>query len=287
MATAAQFDTLAIIGAGLIGGSIGLAARKRGIARRVVGIGRRQSSLRVARNRGAIDTGTTSVERGVADAELIIVCTPVETIVDLALQAASHCRPGTLITDAGSSKESIVTALDHRLPDTIRYVGSHPMAGSEASGPAHAQEDLLENRMVIVTPTRKSDTEARQQLERFWSALGARVVEMSPTGHDHHVAAVSHVPHLVAAVLAAATSASDLNYVASGWLDTTRVAAGDVELWEQIVRSNRPHVLKSLERFGRLLARLQDAIAKDDDSTLHKVLEEAKRKRDTAMQRQS
>ena len=141
-------DTVAIIGVGLIGGSIGLALRKRGLAKNVVGVGRRASSLRRAKECGAVTSTTTSLARGVADAELVVVCTPIETIVPSVLAAAEHCPTGALITDAGSTKAEIVAALDGQLPSRAAFVGSHPLAGSEKNGPQHARDDLFDGRVV-------------------------------------------------------------------------------------------------------------------------------------------
>ncbi len=276
------FETVAIVGVGLIGGSIGLALRRRGLADRVVGIGRRQSTLRTARRREAITSSTTDVARGVADAELVVICTPVESIVHLANQTAENCPSNTIITDAGSTKAEIVRQLDGRLPRAVPFLGSHPMAGSEQTGPANADENLFQNNIVITTPTRKTDSLVKRRVTDFWSALGGRVVSMSPAEHDRCVAEVSHLPHVVAAALALATKDKDLRYVASGWLDTTRIAAGDVDLWLEILATNRGRVLKSLKRFETLCADWIEALESDDRRKLRRLLDRAKQKRDAA-----
>jgi prephenate dehydrogenase len=283
MAGSHRLRKIAIVGVGLIGGSIGMAARRRKLADQVIGIGRRESSLRTAKRRGAVTATTTDLAEGVAEADLIVVCTPVEAIVDAVQQVAASCPPRALITDAGSTKAEIVAALERGLPRSAHYVGSHPMAGSEQNGPQHASEDLLVGRTVIMTPTRQTSGADRSRLRRFWESLGARVVELTPREHDRRIATVSHLPHLVAATLAASATPADLEYVASGWLDTTRIAAGDVDLWEQIVRTNSAHVLKSLSRFETLLNSVREAIAEGDYRRLRKILKEAKRKRDAAV----
>ncbi len=282
MAASKKIGTLAIVGVGLIGGSIGMAARRRKLAQQVIGIGRRESSLRIARRRGALTAATTDLEEGVAEADLSIVCTPVETIVERARRIAAACPAAALITDVGSTKAEIVAALDRGLPRQVRFLGSHPMAGSEETGPQHAQEDLLVGRSVILTPTRRTRTADLDRLRWFWESLGAQVVQLSAREHDRRIATVSHLPHLVAAALAASAGPSDLEYVASGWLDTTRIAAGDVDMWEQIFRTNSTHVLKSLSRFETLLNSVREAIAAGDYRRLRKILQEAKRKRDAA-----
>lgn len=280
MAKKEQFGTVAIVGVGLIGGSIGMGLLQRGVARQVVGIGRRSSTLRVARQRAAITRGSVHLDRGVADADLVVVCAPVGSIVPLVCQVAECCKPGTLITDAGGTKAEIVRQLDGQLDRDVRFLGSHPLAGGEQSGPMHAQADLLVNRTVIVTPTRRSREDDRHRLRDFWTALGAKVVEMSPAEHDRCVATVSHLPHLAAAAVAASTPEKLLEHVATGWRDTTRVAAGDVDLWMDIILTNRSHILKSLDRFETLVHSIHDAIDREDAVQLRRILTDAKRKRD-------
>jgi prephenate dehydrogenase len=239
----AAYDSIAIIGVGLIGGSIGLAVRERKLAREVIGIGRRESSLNGARLIGAIDRGTTDLSEGVAAAELIIVCTPVDTIVENVALAAAACRPNSLITDAGSTKETIVTTIDAALSARRAgspFVGSHPLAGDHRGGAEHARPDLFEGRTVVVTPTSATRPAAVVEITGFWQSLGARVTTMSPAEHDKALASTSHLPHLVAAALAAATPEKLLPLAASGWRDTTRVAAGDTNLWQPIFAAPHP-----------------------------------------------
>lgn len=274
------WDTVAIVGVGLIGGSIGLKLLEAGLARSVVGVGRRVASLRAARRRGAISSSTTKLARGVNGAELIVVCTPVELVVEHVVEAAANAPRGALITDAGSTKRRIVTSLEKALPKGHRFVGSHPLAGSEKTGPLFARADLFDNRTVVVTPTRRSDPEAVQLIERFWSLLGSHVQQMSPQAHDQTMAAISHLPHLLASALAASTSARDRPLASTGWLDTTRIAAGDVELWRQIFTDNRDPVLDSLRQFEQWLARFRQALERDDQAQLEKLLEAGKQSRD-------
>jgi prephenate dehydrogenase len=275
----AAYDSIAIIGVGLIGGSIGLAVRERKLAREVIGIGRRESSLNGARLIGAIDRGTTDLSEGVAAAELIIVCTPVDTIVENVALAAAACRPNSLITDAGSTKETIVTTIDAALSARRAgspFVGSHPLAGDHRGGAEHARPDLFEGRTVVVTPTSATRPAAVVEITGFWQSLGARVTTMSSAEHDKALASTSHLPHLVAAALAAATPEKLLPLAASGWRDTTRVAAGDTNLWQPIFAANREHVLDALDRFLEKTSALREALEKADDRQLHRILEQAK-----------
>ncbi len=271
-----RYDRVAIVGVGLIGASIGLALRQRGLARHVVGIGRRSSTLDTARQRGAVTETTTDIATGVAEAQLAVVATPVAAIVPTVQAVAAACPKSCLLTDAGSTKRSIVTALQNE----PRFIGSHPLAGSENSGPEHGRADLFDGRVVVLTPTSASMPDQVAELEAFWSSLGARVARMTAEEHDEALAATSHMPHLAAAAIAAATPKQYAALVASGWLDTTRIAAGDPQLWQQILLDNREPVLHSLGRLQEELAALQTALEAADPAQLELLLIKAKRTRD-------
>jgi prephenate dehydrogenase len=275
-----HWETVAIVGVGLIGGSIGLALRERKLAGRVIGIGRRPESLKHAVAAGAVDETTQQLETGVSNAELVIVCTPVESVAGHVRQAARACPAGALITDAGSTKASIVRQLNSALPPSVAFVGSHPLAGSEKNGCDHARADLFEGRVAIVTPTSKTREQDVERTADLWSALGASVMLMSPTAHDRALAATSHMPHLVAAAVARSTQRADLPLTAGGWRDTTRIAAGDAELWSQILSDNSGNVLKSLARFEKSLAAFRSAVERRNTRRLIQLLQEAKQIRD-------
>jgi prephenate dehydrogenase len=275
-----MWKTVTIIGVGLIGGSIGLALRERKLAERVIGVGRRAATLRKAKQLGIVNATTLRLEDGVAEADLVVVATPIAQIVDQVCAAAQACRPETLITDAGSTKATIVARLNGQIPDSIRFVGSHPLAGSEKSGPEAATADLFEGRVVVVTPSRTTHNGAAEDAADFWSALGATVFLMSPEEHDAALASTSHLPHLLASLLAGATPRADLPLTATGWQDTTRIAAGDPELWTQIFLDNKRNVLKSLARFEKTMQRAKAAIERGDAKTLNRLLTEAKAIRD-------
>jgi prephenate dehydrogenase len=289
----AEYDTVAIVGVGLIGGSIGLALRERGLAREVVGIGRGPSSLsdpnragarrtettlHAALRLGAIDRATTSLAHGVSEANIVVICTPVDRVAEYVVNVAVECPKDALITDAGSTKEVIVTAADaamasHRAGP--RFVGSHPIAGDHRGGPEFARADLFEGRTVVVTPTDHTRPAAVTEISGFWQNLGARVTTMSPAEHDQALAMTSHVPHLVAAALAAATPRELLPLTAGGWRDSTRVAGGDPNLWLPIFASNRRSVLDALERFDGQLAAIREMLEQGDDQRLLDLLEAA------------
>jgi prephenate dehydrogenase len=275
------WDTVAIVGVGLIGGSIGLALRQRGLANHVVGIGRRETSLNRARAMEAVTATTTHIGQGVADAELIVVCTPVANIVDHVRQIAAHCPARALITDVGSTKQQIVAALQDDGNDRGEFIGSHPLAGSEKTGVLYADANLFVDRVTIVTPSEHSTTGAVQRITEFWRSLDSVVVNMSPESHDAGVSLTSHATHIIASALAAATGEAELPLAATGWLDTTRVAAGDPELWQQILLSNRDHVLKSLDKFAKVLTKFKAALDQNDMDQILQLLELGKKTRDS------
>lgn len=277
------WKTAAIVGAGLIGASLGMALRERRLVERVIGVGRRAESLAAAKARGAVDETTTDLAAGVRDAELIVICTPVASIAQHAAEAAAACPSGATITDAGSTKSKIIADISSssgRLGREVHFVGSHPLAGSEKAGPGAARSDLFAGRVSIVTPLESSQPNAVATVERMWSEVGARVMRMTPEEHDRVLGATSHLPHLVAAALAAATPPELLGLTGSGWLDTTRIAAGDPELWKQIYLANLGHSLRALADFERVLSRWRAALEAGDSSLLLALLQEGKQIRD-------
>lgn len=279
-----RWDKVAIVGVGLIGGSIGLALRRRNLAGEVVGIGRRTASLEVALGTGCITSATTELASGVARADLVIVCTPVHRVAELVVQAAHRVPPQCLLTDVGSTKESIVREVEAALGAAgdrqLRFVGSHPLAGSERTGPEAASAELFEGRVVVLTPTQRSASAVIEEMTQFWQSLGARVVRMSPAAHDEALARTSHLPHLIASALAVATPAELLPLTAGGWLDATRIAAGDVELWREIFLANRGCTLNALAEFERVLTEFRQALEAADPDRLAALLAEGKRRRD-------
>jgi prephenate dehydrogenase len=275
-----HWDTVAIVGVGLIGGSIGLALRERKLAGKIVGIGRRQESLKKAIAAKAVHRTTQDLAEGVRDAEIVVVCTPIESIAQHVYEAAGACPEGALLTDAGSTKASIARRLERVLPPTVGFVGSHPLAGSEKTGCENARADLFEGRTVVVTPTLVSSKRDLRRTTEFWSALGAMVITMAPAMHDFVLAMTSHMPHVIASALARSTLPKQLPLTAGGWRDCTRIAAGDAELWTQILLDNRDNVLKALDKFEAMLAGLRSAIDQGDRRRLGMLLNSAKQLRD-------
>ena len=272
--------TLAITGVGLIGGSIAAAAKQRHVAGRIIGIGRTDSRLAAAVDAGLIDEGSTDIAAA-ADADLAVVCTPVNRIAEDVRALASVLSPEALLTDAGSTKRALCEDLaDLDSVDGPAFIGSHPLAGSERQGFEHADTELFQDRICVVTPSATTRPPDLARLEQFWIALGAVVVACTPDDHDRTLARTSHLPHLVAAVLAESLQAADSQFTASGFRDTTRIASGDPSLWVPILRHNAPAVRVELDRLRAELKKLSDSLQHDDSAALQMLLEEAKRKRD-------
>jgi prephenate dehydrogenase len=276
---------LAIVGVGLLGGSVAKAARARGIAQEIVGVGRDVGRLDAARRDGAADRVTTDLADGVRDADVVVLGAPVVTLLSLLEAVASVVSPETIVTDVGSTKGAIVAAAERlRRVRPLRFVGSHPMAGSEKSGYAHARTDLFDGATVIVTPTETSEPTAVKTVTALWEALGAgRVVTLDPDAHDRAVAAISHLPHLVAFALVDAVERFEpgaFDVAARGFRDTTRIAAADPTMWEEIFLANRTAIAAGLEQFRDSLSDLARLVADGDGAALRAAIARVKARRE-------
>jgi prephenate dehydrogenase len=274
------FRTLAIVGVGLMGGSIALAARARRVAQHIIGVGPHPESLERARQGGILNEWFAELAPAARQAQAMVFCTPVDHLVEQVVTASTECQPDTLLTDVGSTKAVIVRRLHECLPPAIRFVGSHPLAGSEKRGFEHADAGLLEGRVVVITPTAQSDPGAVQRTAAFWQALGGRVIEMSPEDHDRALALTSHLPHMVAAVLAGVLPATHGHLTAGGFRDTTRVASGDPAVWTGIFLHNREAILQALASFEDGLGRFRAALQAGDRAAIDALLVQGKRSRD-------
>ncbi len=261
-----------IVGLGLIGGSLGLALKRKRLAHEVVGLGRHAATLRLATQRRAIDWGTTDPARAVRHADIVVLATPVSTIVPLAKRLAPLMRPGSLLTDVGSTKAEIVRALERRLPNQISFVGAHPLAGSERRGLAAACADLFDGSLCIVTNTARTSPHALARLKRLWAGVVRRVVVLDPATHDRWLAQVSHLPHVVAFCLVQAASGPARRVAPRSFLDATRVANSDPVLWRDILLTNRAAVLAALGRFERDVAAVRRLIHRPDPRALEQFL---------------
>lgn len=276
-----RLEQLTIVGVGLIGGSVGLAARTRGIAGTVIGVGRDDRNLARAQAAGAIDVFSTNLAEAVKKADLVVVCTPVDRVAEDVIAAAKAAPTRCLVTDVGSTKGNIVRELAGKMPERgAAFIGSHPLAGSEKRGSANAKPDLFQDRLVVVTPTTETDPEATAVIDLFWRELGARVVRMDPFAHDEALATTSHLPHAAASALAGVTPPAWLALTAGGFRDTTRIAAGDPDLWAAIFEANRDAVLGATDTFMSRLTEFRTLLAAGDHAGLVRWLADGKRVRD-------
>jgi len=260
-----HFNTIAIIGPGLLGGSLGLALKTHGFKGRVIGVARKQATLETARDRGCIDEAVTDLTAAVTEADLVVLATPVQSACRLLQRMADAVNPAAVITDVGSTKQSICDTAARKLANGSRFVGSHPMAGAETSGPAAARADLYRGKPVIITPTDGTDAEAAAAVKSLWQTLGMRVHRMTPAEHDRAVAAISHLPHIVSAMLMLnAKRSGSLDVASTGLADMTRLAGGDVEMWTEILADNRQAILDQLKTWQEATTAFGDLLAGGD-----------------------
>lgn len=270
---------MSILGVGLLGGSIGLAVKSRIKGCRVIGYGHRRSTVDAALTMAALDEGYDRLAPAVRGAELIILCTPVGLFRPLLAELAPLLQPGALVTDVGSTKRSIVAAAEELLPASIRFVGSHPMAGSEKRGVEFARGDLYDGALCIVTPTPRTDPTALDEVENFWSVLGMRTCRISPQEHDRRLADVSHLPHALASALVAIQDPNSIALAGKGLHDMTRIAAGDGGLWRDILLDNRDNVRESIDRLKEQLDGLRGLLEPGCEEKLRVWLDQIAEKR--------
>ncbi|GIV18403.1 MAG: prephenate dehydrogenase [Armatimonadota bacterium] len=271
----AVVNRLCIIGVGLIGGSIGMAACRRGLAQRVVGVGRSAERLQVALQAGAINEATTSLQEGVTGADMVVVCTPVGLIVPTIRLLHQWLSPECVVTDVGSVKSAIVQPATDVLGE--RFVGGHPMAGSEQTGVHNARADLFEGTTWALTPAEKTSPSALQKVTALAQGVGAQVLLADPEEHDRAVALTSHLPHAVAlALMHVAEKTPYPQLIGGSFRDGTRVAASSPELWRDIFLHNRENVLWAIDEFIGKLQELRSAIEGEDAETIQRLFAEAR-----------
>ena len=283
---AVQFQKITIVGVGLLGGSIGLAARQRRLAGEVAGFVRRAASLKDCERAGAVDYATTDLLAAIANADLVILCTPLAQMRALAQQMLPALKRGALVTDVGSVKADVVRELESLVKKSgAHFIGSHPLAGGEKMGVRAARANLFAGTVNILTPTKKSNAAALRQLTRFWQSLGARTMRLDAAQHDLLVSRSSHLPHIVAAALAGlvlnpVNPKLQVDLCATGFRDTTRIASGSPEMWRDIALANRKNLSRSLDAFVAELKRFQSALKSGDGAKVEKFLATAKQRRD-------
>ena len=270
-----QFNRLALIGFGLIGGSIARAARAQGLVGEIIATARSEQTRARVSELGLADAVVESNAEAVVGADLVILCIPVGACGAVAQEIAPHLAHGAIVSDVGSVKGAIVRDMAPHLPPHAHFVPAHPVAGTEHSGPDSGFAELFINRWCILTPSEGADPEAVERLRTFWAALGARVEIMTAEHHDLVLAITSHLPHLIAYTivgtadeLAQVTSSEVIKFSAGGFRDFTRIAASDPTMWRDVFLSNKEAVLEMLGTFNEDLSRLTRAIRRGDGEAL-------------------
>ncbi len=274
------FRKVTIIGIGLIGGSLGKAIKKHKLAREVIGVAQQQSTLTLAIKNQVIDHGYLDVKKAVVNADLVVLATPVSIITGILSMIGPHLRRNCIVTDVGSSKLSIVHAAQQHLPSASFFVGSHPLAGSEKRGVQHAQEDLFNGSVCIMTPTEETHRVARDRVKLLWTKLGCQVKLLSPEEHDKILAYISHLPHLMAYALMEAIPSEYLPYAAQGLKDTTRIASSSPQMWTDICMGNSKNLIRALDELVKNLSALRKAVSSHNQRELTEHFQAAKQKRD-------
>lgn len=278
-----ELRQITILGTGLLGGSLGLALRHAGYTGRIVGVGRRQATVDRAAAMGCLDSGGTDVAHGLAGADLAVLAVPVGAFPVLLAQVAASGSPSLVVTDVGSTKAWVCRAALETLGPVRfrRFIGSHPMAGSEQQGPDAARADLFRCKPCILTPAPDADPEALAVVESLWTMVGMKLIRMGCEEHDQAVAAVSHVPHAMAALLVELAAVSGhLNVGSSGFRDTTRVASGDPSMWADIFITNRPAVVAGLRALRESIDAFAAAVRDGDREAIVALLSASKAVRD-------
>lgn len=279
-----EFKKIAIVGLGLIGGSLAWALKKSGRIGNVTGIDNDRDSIDFAVSEKIIDEGHTGLREGISDAGIIVIATNVGQIVKTAKAIIPLAGKGAVITDVGSVKGRIVRGIEKILPAHLRFVGGHPIAGTEDSGVRSGDPGLFKGKRFVITPTPKTDPKAVRKVASLWKTAGAEIHEMDPETHDRIFGFVSHLPHLVAyslvdTILSAPDAETLLDFAGGGLRDFTRVAASSPGMWADIFTDNRENALKSIKKFKKSLEKLEAVIENKDSESLKKLLSRSSRAR--------
>lgn len=282
-----------LVGVGLLGGSLGLAVQRRGLTSQVAGLVRRASAVDECLKLGVATTVTRNVATAVEGADWIVLCSPIGQMKSLMTDLLPFVKPGAIITDVGSVKSTVVEAIEP-LAESVgaHFIGSHPMAGSERTGAAASRADLFEGAVCVVTPTPRTPRAVVQRVTEFWSALGSRVISMSPDRHDDLVGRSSHLPHVAAAglanyVLSPVHPSDQGRLCAGGFRDTTRIASGSPEMWRDIALANRRHLSRVLGVFLEDLTEFRRALDEGNAAWVEEFFANAKSRRDGWLDQQS
>ena len=282
-----EINRIVIAGVGLMGGSVGLALKRARFHGRIIGLGRRWSSLKNAVDAGAVDSATLDYEEALNDADLLVICTAVDVMPSIVEKAVKHIPEGSVLTDVGSTKGQLVAEMEKLVPDGIHFVGAHPMAGSHKTGVSAADAALFDGSVCILTPTESTNPGAVDLVSELWKRMGAREEIMSPQDHDFLIAAASHLPHAAACALIQVIAGVEnqrgkaINFTATGFADATRIAAGDPKIWKGIFLHNADMVSSMLSRLEKEIADIRKALDDRDEQKLMEKLERAKQIKDS------
>jgi prephenate dehydrogenase len=275
-------DRLVVIGVGLIGGSVAAALRRAGKVRRVIGVGRGRANIARALELGVIDDAVEDVAAAVKGADAVLIAVPVQQNVQVLGALADALAPGTLVTDAGSTKRDFVAALRRILSRHLAsVVPGHPIAGAELTGVDAASAFLFDGRNVVLTPLEENQTAAVDRVEAMWKACGARVSRMTPERHDRVFSAVSHLPHMLAYALVHMIGTRPdaealFSFAASGFRDFTRIAGSSAEMWRDIALANRDALLADMEAYQQQLGELAQCLRQADGAEIERIFEAAR-----------
>lgn len=282
-------DKLAVVGVGLIGGSLSLALKASGAVGEVIGIGRGQANLDTAMELGVVDRVTRDLAAGVAEADVVFLSTPVLSLGPVARQMMAHLKPGAIVTDGGSVKQAVIDEIEPYLHPDVHFVPGHPIAGTEHSGAESAFASLYQGRRCILTPTVQTAATALQTVRGMWEAAGCEVVVMEVEKHDRVLAAISHLPHMVAYALVNAVGAYDryeeniLEYSAGGFRDFTRIASSDPTMWRDIALTNREALVEMMGQFEAFFRELKEDVSQGDSGRLFEFFRRSKESRDAIL----
>ena len=282
-----MINRLAVIGVGLIGGSLALSLKSKGAVNEVVGYSRSDEARQEALSLGIIDKAADSIAEAVVDADVVFVAVPMGAMASVFAEMSEHIRPEAIITDGGSAKAQVVSSAREALGDKFKqFVPGHPIAGTEKSGPAAAFATLYENHRIVLTPVSETDSAATAKIKMMWQLTGAEVFEMNVEHHDTVLAATSHLPHVLAFNLVGMLAQRDdcdevLRYAAGGFRDFSRIASSDAVMWRDICLANKQAILDLLDEFHQGINKIEQAIKEDEGEYLVEVFERAKKARDS------
>lgn len=271
-----KFKKIAIIGLGLIGGSLALAIKKKKLAKKIVGVSKSSRTVNLAKRCKLVDQASRDLKI-IKGADLVILATPVDTILKLAPRVNAIVDSNCIVTDVGSTKRKIVSSLDKIF---VNFLGSHPLAGSEKKGLTFSDPDIFKDSICIITPTKSTKQKALTALKRFWDSVGTKLISMPVDEHDKVLSFSSHLPHIVAFSLISTVPEKYLTLAAGGLKDTTRVASSDTVLWENVFFSNKDNLIRAINLFQDNIGQIKKALQTDNRGALRRMLESARKKRE-------